>query len=152
MLCLDHIRAFNAGYDYFAGMSTDEILAAQHPIAGWDQATRAFADGVSVDQPPKWANFADPIEAISARFAAGVADRMADRAPMRRADGTILSVEDAAALKILGLTQDADRKAIRAAYSKLLRAYHPDKNGGNRAHEKKLQAVVDAYAQVKRLA
>ena len=33
-LCLDHVREFNAGYDYFSGMSADQIIAAQSPNAG----------------------------------------------------------------------------------------------------------------------
>ncbi len=27
--CLEHVREFNSGYDWFEGMSADEILAAQ---------------------------------------------------------------------------------------------------------------------------
>ena len=27
--CLDHVREFNAGYDWFEGMSAEEIFAAQ---------------------------------------------------------------------------------------------------------------------------
>ena len=30
-LCLDHVREFNAGYDWFEGMSAEEIFAAQAP-------------------------------------------------------------------------------------------------------------------------
>jgi DnaJ-domain-containing protein 1 len=144
-LCLDHIRAFNAAYDYFDGMSAEEILAAQHPVAGWAQESRAFSDRASVDQPPRWADFADPIDAISARFRAGVAER----APQPRADGVLLTPDQAKALKTLGLDQDADRKAIRRAYSDRLRRYHPDKNGGDRSFETKLQKAVDAYAALK---
>jgi hypothetical protein len=149
MLCLDHIREFNARYDYFAGMSADEILAAQHPIAGWERATRAFADDANVDQPPKWANFADPLDAISARFRAGVANGLKNRGPKQRADGRLVSAADAAAFKTLGLDVDASRQAIRGAYSKAVRAYHPDQNGGDRRHEAKLQAAVDAYAHLR---
>ena len=36
-LCLDHVRAFNAGYNYFDGLSPDEIHAAQSPLAGWEK-------------------------------------------------------------------------------------------------------------------
>ncbi len=43
-LCLDHVRAHNARYNYFAGMTPDEIEAAQSPIAGWERQTRVFAD------------------------------------------------------------------------------------------------------------
>ena len=44
-LCLDHVRAHNARYNYFAGMSADQIEAAQSPIAGWERQTRPFATG-----------------------------------------------------------------------------------------------------------
>ena len=37
--CLDHVREFNAGYDWFEGMSADEISKAQSPLNVWpDQA------------------------------------------------------------------------------------------------------------------
>jgi DnaJ-domain-containing protein 1 len=139
-LCLDHVRAFNARYNFFDGMSREEIEDAQMPMAGWATETRAFTQS-GVDSPPKWADFHDPLDAISARFRG----RMADAAPRPRADGKPLTGEDRRALKILGLDQDADRKALRARYSELVRKYHPDRNGGDRSFEKKLQAVVEAY-------
>ena len=46
-LCLEHVREFNAGYDWFEGMTPDEILAAQSPIAGWERETRAFRPGAA---------------------------------------------------------------------------------------------------------
>ena len=45
----------------------------------------------------------------------------------------------------MGLGFDADRKALRTRYSELLRRFHPDRNGGDRAYEGRLQAVIDAY-------
>ena len=42
-LCLDHVREFNARYNYFNGMSPEEIEAAQTPYGGWERETRAFA-------------------------------------------------------------------------------------------------------------
>ena len=36
-LCLDHVRAFNAKYNFFNGMSPDEIHDAQRPYAGWER-------------------------------------------------------------------------------------------------------------------
>ncbi|WP_019370751.1 J domain-containing protein [Sphingomonas sp. HT-1] len=142
-LCLDHVRAFNAGYNFFAGMSPDEIQEAQRPIAGWERATRAFSATASADQPPRWADFADPLDAIGARFR----DRMKDRA--ERKDGRPLSGKDREALKVLDLTIDSDRTALRKRYSELVRRYHPDRNGGDRSHETRLQRVIEAYQQLK---
>ena len=140
-LCLDHVREFNAHYNYFTGMSSDEIEAQQRPFAGWERETRAFATS-GADRPPRWADFSDPLDAISGRFR----NRPRDD---ERKDGKPLSGDDRRALKELGLDVDADRKALRTRYSELVRKYHPDKNGGDRSFEKKLQAVIEAYQHLR---
>jgi hypothetical protein len=140
--CLDHVRAFNSGYNYFNGMSADEISEAQNPYGGWDRETRAFANG-GADGPPRWADFADPLDAIGARFR-----RRAAQEPLRQ-DGCELSGEDRKSLGVLGLGVDADRRALRTRYAELVRRYHPDRNGGDRSHETALRAVIDAYTQLK---
>ena len=143
-LCLDHVRAFNAGYNFFAGMTPEEISAAQHPLSGWERETRAFASTGGADRPPRWADFSDPLDAIGARFR----ERMA--AERARGDGKPLSGADRAALKVLGLGIDADRKALRGRYSELVRKFHPDRNGGDRSHEAALQKVIEAYNRLRR--
>lgn len=141
-LCLDHVREFNARYNFFNGMTTEEIVEAQRPYAGWERETRAFAAN-GADRPPKWADYADPLDAIGARFR----DRVA--AAQGRADGKPLSPGDRSALKVLGLDMNADRKALRTRYSELVRKFHPDRNGGDRSHERALQAVIEAYQRLK---
>lgn len=135
--CLDHIREFNAGYDWFEGMSPEEIFRAQSPIHGWERETRAFSPTAGIDQAPRWADFADPLEAISARA------RM--RQPAQRADGKPVTVEERRALDVLGLSLNASRHDLRSRYSQLVRKYHPDRNGGDRSYEARLQAAVEAY-------
>ena len=140
-LCLDHVRAFNADYNFFEGMTAEEISAAQNPYGGWDRETRAFAANGS--PTPRWADFADPLDAIGARFRRGRPD------DVPRTDGRELSREDRKSLGVLGLGVDADRRALRTRYAELVRRYHPDRNGGDRSHEKALQAVIEAYTQLK---
>lgn len=122
-------------------MTADEILAAQHPAAGWDSETRAFRPTAGVDAAPRWADFKDPLDAISRRARAF--------RPQQRPDGRPVSPEERRALDALGLSIDADRKALRSRYSQLVRRYHPDRNGGDRSLEGKLQAVVEAYNLLK---
>lgn len=138
--CLDHIREFNARYNFFSGMSADEIEEAQQPFAGWERETRAFATG-GADRPPRWADFADPIDAIGGRFRNAM--------PVERADGKPLSGENRKDLKILGLAEDATRRELRQRYADLLHRYHPDRNGGDRGYEQALQAVIAAYGRLK---
>jgi len=142
-LCLEHVRAFNSGYNFFKGMSPDEIHDAQRPLAGWERETRAFNATGGTDRPPRWADFADPLDAIGARFR----DRMKDQG--ERKDGRPLSGPDREALKTLDLEIDADRTMLRKRYSELVRKFHPDRNGGDRSNEGRLRRVIEAYQQLK---
>ncbi|KTE75386.1 DnaJ domain-containing protein [Sphingopyxis sp. A083] len=138
-LCLDHVREFNAGYNYFEGMNADQIMAAQSPTAGWETESRTFRAAGSADLPPRWADFKDPMDALGARFR----QRM-DEARREAADPRFTR-EEHRALQLMGLANDADRAALRRRYSELVRKYHPDRNGGDRSHEVRLGEVVAAY-------
>ena len=135
--CLEHVRAFNSSYDWFDGMSAEEIWNAQSPMAGWASETRAFRPTAGVDEAPHWADFTDPLEAI--------ASRARIRKPAARKDGRAITPDEARALDALGLPLDADRKALRSRYSEMVRRFHPDRNGGDRSYETRLQGVVEAY-------
>ncbi|MDE2403253.1 MAG: DnaJ domain-containing protein [Sphingomonadales bacterium] len=148
--CLEHVRQFNAGYDYFAGMTAEDILAAQSPIHGWERESRVFrADPFA--QNPRWGDFADPLDAIGAHMRMRVRtpeDMAAERA--RNAAMSLLTPDERKAMEVLGLAAGADRKALRGRYSELVRRYHPDRNGGDRSFEAKLQGVVEAYQVLRR--
>lgn len=141
-LCLDHVRQFNAGFDWFEGMSADEIYQAQMPGAGWRTESPSFRPTAGVDGMPRWADFADPLDAIAAR-ANGIKSRTRREAELAMSGR--FSREEGAALETLGLGSDADKSKLRRRYSELVRRYHPDRNGGDRRHEAKLGKVVEAY-------
>jgi len=141
-LCLDHVRAFNADYDWFEGMSPEEISAAQSPAAGWRTESPSFRPTAGFDGLPRWADFEDPLDAISAR-AAGIRSSAGRGATV--ATGGRFSREEARALEVMGLGHDVDRRRLRQRYSVLVRRYHPDRNGGDRRHEARLGLVVEAY-------
>lgn len=47
--------------------------------------------------------------------------------------------------EVLGLTKGADAAAIKKAYRKLAKKYHPDMNPGDAEAEKKFKEVTEAY-------
>jgi hypothetical protein len=146
-LCLEHVREFNQKYNFFSGMSADEIADAQRPYAGWERETRAFSSNAT-SPPPRWSDFSDPLDAIGAKFR----DRMrrAAQADRQRTDGKFVSPDDRKAMDLMGLDLDADRKTLRARYTELVRRFHPDHNGGDRSHEQALQDVIAAYGQLRK--
>jgi hypothetical protein len=143
-LCLEHVREHNARYNFFAGMSTEEIEAAQSPMAGWERQSRGFAHVGGADPAPAWSDFKDPLDAIAARFGA--------RAPGAAPARSRFSGEETRALSVLGLGDDAELHGVRQRYSELVRRYHPDRNGGDRTQEGKLRNVIDAWQTLKKAA
>jgi hypothetical protein len=131
--CLDHVRAFNAGWNYFEGMDQETIFQAQTPYPSWDRETRAFAHnafGEGVDRVE------DTLGVL--RWKTATAARTASS----------LSREDRQALAKLGLPDSATLKEVKAKYRQLARRYHPDANGGDRSHEARLQALTEAQAHL----
>jgi hypothetical protein len=128
------VREHNARYNFFDGMSPEEITEAQSPLAGWDRPSRKFAAN-GPDPAPAWSDFSDPLDAISGRFGRQHHGYHSSR----------FSKAERRALSVLGLGEDADRNQLRKRYSGMVRRYHPDKNGGDRSHEGRLGEVIEAY-------
>lgn len=146
-MCLEHVREFNAGYDWFEGMTAEEILDAQGPVSGWRTESPSFRPTAGVDGMPRWADYDDPLDAISGR-ANGIKSQARRQAEMAM-DGRF-SRDEAEALDTMGLGLDVDRKILRQRYSELVRRYHPDRNGGDRIYESRLNKVVDAYQMLRK--
>jgi curved DNA-binding protein len=47
--------------------------------------------------------------------------------------------------EVLGVARDANEEAVKKAYRKLARQYHPDRNPGDKAAEAKFKEVQEAY-------
>jgi DnaJ-domain-containing protein 1 len=121
-------------------MSPEEITRAQSPLSAWDRPSRRFAAN-GADPPPRWSDFTDPLDAIAMRF-----PRVREARPSR------FTPTERRALAVLGLGEDADRHALRQSYTHLVRRYHPDKNGGDRSHERRLGEVIEAYQLLRKAA
>ncbi len=133
--CLEHVREHNARYNFFEGMTPEEIEAAQSPIAGWERATRAFAHA-GADRGPAWRDFADPFDAIAARFR-----------PRRPAAGRSIVSRPGSAMRwsVMGLNGTTPTCIKRA--QALFGAGPPLSSRSQRrrsSHEKKLGQVIEA--------
>jgi DnaJ-domain-containing protein 1 len=139
--CLDHVRAYNSAWDYYRGMSPEEIererrrdTVGQRP--SWPMGSRG-------DGPfnPRL-HGVDP-EAVEAALRRMMGE---DDAPPRRARPATPEEE---ALRELDLAPGASAEAIKARYKALVKRHHPDANGGDKAAEERLKSINQAYTLLK---
>ena len=130
--CLDHVRAYNAAWDFFAGMDRRDIEFYQHSVATWHRPTWRFGGRFG----PASVVFDDPLGI----FATG--SRGADA--QRPAPG--ISAPERTALAMLDLEPAATLKDVKARYKTLAKRFHPDANGGSRESEERFKTINQAYS------
>lgn len=151
--CLEHVRHYNTAFNFFAGMSKDELDEALHtpPKA---ESRSSFATG-----NPQMRGAA----ARAAREALRPGDKYGDpfgvfakyrhRQSQKPAAERVkpLHEQDRRALETLGILGHAKSDDIKSAYKTLVKIHHPDANGGDKSSEDRLRAIIAAYAHLKKV-
>jgi hypothetical protein len=145
--CREHAGEYNRNWDYFAGMTEQEMRryheeAAvggrptwQFKASRFSREAAAFASKVGTGE-----GYFDAFNLFGPRRRPSEADR-----PERR-----LGKLERQALADLDLDDTADKEKIRARYAELVKRCHPDANGGDRSAETRLQRVLKAYKTLKK--
>lgn len=139
--CLDHVREYNAKYDYFNGMSDDAVARYQKDaLIGhrptWNMGVNRAA-GVAPENADE--NHPDHLGIFRARA----------RAAQRAAAQPRYSQATLKALGALGLDDGADQETVKRRYKQLVKQFHPDANGGDRTSEDRLREIIRAYKFLK---
>jgi hypothetical protein len=146
-LCLDHVRQFNASYNYFQGMSNADIEAYQKDsVTGhrptWKSGANAWAHGTQygMEEADRFGRrFSDPHGFFRWRGA------NANGGEPRRT----LKPLERKSLEALNLTASAAREEIKSRFKELVKRHHPDANGGDKRSEDKLREIIQAYNYLK---
>ena len=147
LLLLDHVREYNASYNYFNGMSADDVAVYQRDaLTGhrptWTMGANRAAKGFREDGDA--AGTSDPL----GMFRATAADaRAGGRA--REPQKPRVGVAALKALDQLGLDESAGAPTVKARYKDLVKRLHPDANGGDRSNEDRLREIIRAYNYLK---
>lgn len=134
--CLDHVREYNAKYNYFNGMADADVARYMKDATighrpTWAMGTRRGTTGFREDGGPT----GDPLGMYRARQHRRAAEKREPR----------YSPVTMRALSALDLDDTAGPEAIRARYKELVKRLHPDANGGDRSREEKLREIIHAY-------
>ena len=151
--CQGHAAQYNKGWNFYAGMSEDEVRRAQEAEAmtGGRPTWEMKAGPKSREAAAFAAKFgtANNAGAGSWRDAFGLFGRKAP-AGAAPADDRRLGRLERQALSDLDLEPGADKAAIKASYHALLKRFHPDTNGGDRGAEARLQRVIKAWKTLRK--
>jgi len=137
-LCLDHIKEFNKSWDYFNGMTEDQIFKFIKSDMTWHKPTQSFG---SSD------NFFNILwkDALSKEK-----DFFQNKS---HTDNSVklknFSSKDIAAFRVLELEIGTIWSKIQNKFKTLVKRFHPDMNSGNKIYENKLKNITLAYSQLK---
>ncbi len=133
--CLDHVRAYNKSWNYYHGMSQDEVEADLRHDTVW--------------QRPSW-----PLGAVQGavrgyfRDGLGLFDEPTPGQAAGQSHHYPPSSPEARALSILDIKPPVSIGALKARYKELVKQYHPDVTGGDKESEERFKQVSQAYQTI----
>jgi hypothetical protein len=150
--CLDHVREYNHAYNFFAGMSMEDIARYQKEAVIGHRPT--WKMGMNGGRPssrshssrfrPEFAGADDPLglfRELGGATHARWERRTRDARPVRNAERK--------ALDALGLEPEASAPQVKRRFKELVKRHHPDANGGDRSSEARLREIIQAYNYLK---
>jgi hypothetical protein len=146
--CLDHVREYNKGYNYFAGLPDEEVVKHQKDDTighrpTWFIGVNPWARHCGAKNGGRTGGFAHRFTTLDAF---GLLDEGA--APGQTPSGKPtrpLKRTERKCLRQLNLEDSATKADIKARFKELVKRLHPDHNSGDRRSEDKLREVIQAY-------
>ena len=137
LLCKEHIKMFNKNWDYFDGMSQEEIKIFLKSDLTWHKPTQKFASSDNFFNI-LWNN------ALSDKFNFFKQEKITNNLKSMK-----LNEKDKDAFRIMGLEFNAEWPIIQKKFKMLVKKLHPDRNSGNKQYEDKLKKITLAYSHLK---
>jgi hypothetical protein len=138
--CLDHVRAYNAKWDYYKDMTPGQIEQELRADVSWHRPTwRLGTNGAAHAAQEELLR--DPLLHMAGRGAH----------PHTYREPIEVPAELRQPLGVLGLTWPVTMDTVKARYKALAKKHHPDATGGgDGAAEEQIKLINGAYTALKR--
>ncbi len=151
--CLNHVREYNQGYNFFSGMSDDAVARYQKDAQTGHRPTwKMGANGGSKRKKSSVeAELEDALDpfAMFAEMNGRVRGRPGGGAEQKKPEERKVYNAERKALQVMGLEAGATLEIVKAKYKLLVKQHHPDANGGDRSTEDRLIEIIKAYNYLK---
>jgi hypothetical protein len=142
--CTTHATEYNKAWDFFSGMSQNDIEDQITRSFLWDRPTRRFDSGTMEERLKRQAWQAryfteeDPDDDVHK----GKGFRFSS-------DPSVQATPEVQAMAIMDLQPPLDITVIKARYKQLVKKYHPDVNPGDPKAEDTIKSINMAYTILK---
>ena len=135
--CLDHIKEYNKSWDFYKGMSVEQIENSMRSDTFWDRPSWPLKNSFK--------NIFDEFNEYIEDFVKNDDDKINDTFFKNKLLDESLTIEEAKALKELDLKMPISLEKIKKNYKKLVKIFHPDVNGNNKDAEEKFKQINESY-------
>ncbi|GBQ78647.1 molecular chaperone DnaJ [Komagataeibacter intermedius NRIC 0521] len=144
--CLQHVREYNANWDFYRGMTPGQIEAHIRADTSWNRPSWKLGQG-SAAHAFSEEEVLDPLDLLKGAAKA----RARSRARQRREEDSRAEAPQALKypLGVLDLGWPVSMDELKTRYKDLARRHHPDTNGGDRKAEERFKGINIAYATVR---
>jgi hypothetical protein len=142
--CLDHVRAYNAAWNYYAGMSEHEVEAEIRRDTVWQRPSWKLG---MRHGPAYEARMRDPFRFYADPSGKAGKQRRAG-SPGSDASARVASAREQA-LAVFDIGPPFTQTILKARYKVLVKLHHPDAHGGDKEAEEKLKIINQAYTTLK---
>tara|TARA_R110000787_G_scaffold196178_1_gene307465 strand:- start:1186 stop:1770 length:585 start_codon:yes stop_codon:yes gene_type:complete len=132
--CLDHVREYNAAWNYFADMDDAAIEQALRHDSVWQRPTWPLGVRAGLPRFRDTMNLFHRDDTLEPKMAREAAVQM-----------KAMTGEERRAMSELGLEPPLTRADLKLRYKILAKTLHPDANGGDKKAEERLKSVNHAY-------
>ena len=142
--CLEHVRAYNLAWNYYAGMSDSEIEAEIRRDTVWQRPSWKLGERHG---PGPRVNDAFGFHAGNGHDRGRRANGQGEATPAMPRRAASSAREQA--LAVFDLEPPFTPVRLKARYKVLVKQHHPDAHGGDKDAEEKLKIINQAYATLK---
>jgi len=136
--CLKHVKEYNKSWDFYKGLSVDQIELSMRKDTVWDR--------------PSWPLKGNPSkvmdqlnEFLSNDYSLFEKDKEIQDFLKNKTIDENLTSEEHQSLKVLELKIPITVEEIKKKYKKLVKIFHPDVNANNKKAEIKFKEITEAY-------
>ena len=135
--CLDHIKEYNKSWDFYKGMSVEQIENSMRSDTFWDRPSWPLKSSFK--------NVFDEFNEYVEDFVKTDDDKIRDSYFKNKIFDENLTMEETKALKELDLKMPISLEKIKKNYKKLVKIFHPDVNGNNKEAEERFKQINESY-------